>query len=337
MCKFASCFPPCNPHPYRPCKTRRATESGRAYTEASHKHSLGRENGATRSTCRYSDEDLPYSWEILFLLCMRRYYEMGSYLIKHYTKECYMLKELISRKGARGGIQRGTITKYQPFAPIDLPDRQWPSRTITSAPIWCSVELRDGNQVLPIPMGIKEKLEMFQLLVEIGFKEIEVGFPASSQIEFDFVRLLIEEQHIPGDVTIQALVQARDELITRTFESLRGAKKAIVHLYNSTSPLQRRVVFGLEKPDIINIATRGAKLVKELVATLPGTQVIMQYSPESFSSTEIDFAFEICKAGVDVGHPTPENKIIRTLPVPVQVATPNNHTVHIKCCSRHLL
>ena len=174
-----------------------------------------------------------------------------------------MLKELISRTRVHGGMQKGTITKYQPFPPIDLPDRQWPSRTITTAPIWCSVDLRDGNQALPIPMGLKEKMEMFQLLIGIGFKEIEVGFPSSSQIEFDFVRLLIEENHIPDDVTIQVLVQARDELIMRTFESLHGAKKVIVHLYNSTSPLQRRVVFGLEKPDIINIATRGAKLVKE--------------------------------------------------------------------------
>src|SRR5438132_11186 len=245
-------------------------------------------------------------------------------------KECYMLKELISRKWARGGMQRGTITKYQPFPPIDLQDRQWPSRTITSAPIWCSVDLRDGNQALPIPMGIKEKLEMFQLLVEIGFKEIEVGFPASSQIEFDFVRMLIEEQRIPDDVTIQALVQARDELITRTFESLRGAKKAIVHLYNSTSPLQRRVVFGLEKPDIINIATRGAKLVKELVPTLPETEVIMQYSPESFTSTEVDFALEICEAVVDIWQPTPENKIILNLPVTVEVTTPNIHADQIE-------
>src|SRR5215470_16309147 len=145
-----------------------------------------------------------------------------------------MLKELISRKWARGGMQRGTITKYQPFAPIDLPDRQWPSRTIASAPIWCSVDLRDGNQALPIPMGIKEKMEMFQLLVGIGFKEIEVGFPSSSQIEFDFVRLLIEENRIPDDVTIHVIVQARNKIIMRTFESLHGAKKAIVHLYNTT-------------------------------------------------------------------------------------------------------
>ena len=145
-----------------------------------------------------------------------------------------MLKELISNSQRQGGMQKVNIKKYQPFPPIDLPDRQWPSRTITTAPIWCSVDLRDGNQALPIPMGLKEKLRMFQLLVDIGFKEIEVGFPSSSQIEFDFVRLLIEEHYIPDDVTIQALVQARDELITRTFESLYGAKKAIVHLYNST-------------------------------------------------------------------------------------------------------
>ncbi len=248
-----------------------------------------------------------------------------------------MLKELITRtRVQQGGMQKGTITKYQPFPPIVLPDRQWPSRTITTAPTWCSVDLRDGNQALPIPMGIKEKLEMFRLLVAIGFKEIEVGFPSSSQIEFDFVRLLIEKDLIPDDVTIQVLVQARDELIMRTFESLYGAKKAIVHLYNSTSPLQRRVVFGLEKPDIINIATNGAKLVKELVPTLPGTQVIMEYSPESFTSTEVDFALEICEAVVDVWQPTPENKIILNLPVTVEVATPNVHADQIEWFCRHM-
>ena len=247
-----------------------------------------------------------------------------------------MLKELISNSQRQGGMQKVHIKKYQPFPPIDLADRQWPSRTITTAPTWCSVDLRDGNQALPIPMGIKEKLRMFQLMVDIGFKEIEVGFPSSSQIEFDFVRLLIEEHHIPDDVTIQVLVQARDELITRTFESLHGAKKAIVHLYNSTSPLQRRVVFGLEKPDIINIATHGAKLVKELVPTLPETQVIMQYSPESFSSTEVDFALEICEAVVDIWQPTPENKIILNLPVTVEVATPNVHADQIEWFCRHM-
>src|SRR6266700_567148 len=197
-----------------------------------------------------------------------------------------MLKELVSRTRIHSGMQKGNITKYQPFPPITLPDRQWPSRTITTVPIWCSVDLRDGNQALPIPMGIKEKLEMFRLLVDIGFKEIEVGFPSSSQTEFDFIRCLIEESRIPDDVTIQALVQAREELIARTFESIRGAKKAIVHLYNSTSPLQRRVVFGLDKPDIINIATRSARLITELVPTLPETHITLEYSPESFTSTE---------------------------------------------------
>ena len=247
-----------------------------------------------------------------------------------------MLKELITNSQRQGGMQKVHIKKYQPFPPVDLPDRQWPSRTITTAPTWCSVDLRDGNQALPIPMGLKEKLRMFQLLVDIGFKEIEVGFPSSSQIEFDFVRLLIEEKHIPDDVTIQVLVQARDELITRTFESIRGAKKAIVHLYNSTSPLQRRVVFGLEKPDIINIATRSAQLVKDLVLTVPDTQIIMQYSPESFSSTEVDFALEICEAVVDIWQPTPENKIILNLPVTVEVATPNVHADQIEWFCRHM-
>src|SRR5438876_8573815 len=231
-------------------------------------------------------------------------------------------------------MQKGHITKYQPFPPIDLPDRQWPSRTITSAPTWCSVDLRDGNQALAIPMSVAEKLQMFKLLVAIGFKEIEVGFPAASQIEFDFIRRLIEEGHIPDDVTIQVLVQAREELIGRTFESIQGAKKAIVHLYNSTSPLQRRVVFGLEKPDIIGIATRGTQLVKELAVTMPETQIIFQYSPESFSSTEIEFSLEICEAVVDIWQPTCANKIILNLPATVEFFTPNIHADQIEwfCC-----
>lgn len=233
-------------------------------------------------------------------------------------------------------MQKGHITKYQPFPPIDLPDRQWPSRTITNAPIWCSVDLRDGNQALAIPMSVIEKLEMFKLLVQIGFKEIEVGFPAASQIEFDFIRRLIEEDHIPDDVTIQVLVQAREELIARTFESIRGAKKAIVHLYNSTSPLQRRVVFGLEKPDIIGIATRGAQLVKKLTAAMPETQIIFQYSPESFSSTEIEFSLEICEAVVDIWQPTRENKIILNLPATVEFFTPNIHADQIEWFCRHM-
>src|SRR5579884_3812808 len=233
-------------------------------------------------------------------------------------------------------MQKGTITKYRAYPTIELPERQWPTRTLTAAPRWCSVDLRDGNQALPTPMGVKEKMEMFKLLVEIGFKEIEVGFPSASQIEFDFIRLLIEEGHIPDDVTIQVLVQAREELIRRTCEAVYGAKKVIIHQYNSTSPLQRRVVFGLEKPEIVDIATRGARLIKELVPTLTGTEVIFEYTPESFALTEVDFALEICEAVVDIWQPTRENKIILNLPETVEVATPNVHADQIEWICRHL-
>ncbi|HEY4387482.1 MAG TPA: 2-isopropylmalate synthase, partial [Ktedonobacteraceae bacterium] len=233
-------------------------------------------------------------------------------------------------------MQKGHITKYRPFPSIDLPDRRWPACTIVSAPTWCSVDLRDGNQALPIPMSVKQKLEMFQLLVGIGFKEIEVGFPAASQIEFDFIRRLIDEDLVPDDVAIQVLVQARAELIGRTIESLHGAKKAIIHLYNSTSPVQRRVVFGLDKPEIIKIATQGTQLVKQLLPRLAGTDVTFQYSPESFSSTETDFALEICEAVIDVWQPTREKKIILNLPDTVQYATPNIHADQIEWFSRHL-
>jgi 2-isopropylmalate synthase len=233
-------------------------------------------------------------------------------------------------------MQRAPITKYEPFATIDLPDRQWPSRVITSAPIWCSVDLRDGNQALAIPMSVRKKLEMFKLLVDVGFKEIEVGFPSASQIEFEFVRNLISDGLIPEDVTIQVLVQAREELIERTFESIRGAPRAIVHLYNSTSPLQRRVVFGLDKPDIVRIAARGTELVKELARAMPQTRVTYQYSPESFSSTEIEFALEICEAVIDVWQPTIEDRVILNLPATVEVATPNVHADHIEWFCRHL-
>jgi 2-isopropylmalate synthase len=235
-----------------------------------------------------------------------------------------------------GGMQKGQITKYRPFPLIDLPDRQWPSRAITTVPTWCSVDLRDGNQALPIPMNVEEKLEMFKLLVQVGFKEIEVGFPSASQTEFDFVRRLIEEKHIPDDVTIQVLVQAREELLVRTFESLYGAKRAIVHLYNSTSPAQRKVVFGLEKPAIIDIAVQAARIINDLVPTLHGTQVVHEYSPESFSLTEVDFALEICEAVVDVWQPTPENKVILNLPETVEIATPNVYADQIEWFCRHL-
>src|SRR5881296_3614930 len=171
-------------------------------------------------------------------------------------------------------------TKYRPFSPVDLPDRQWPTRTLSRAPIWCSVDLRDGNQALAVPMNVSQKLELFQTLVKCGFKEIEVGFPSASNTEFDFNRRLIEERRAPDDVWLQVLVQAREDLIERTFESLVGAKRAIIHLYNSTSPAQRRVVFGKTEAEIIEVAVRGAELIKDRLPRLKGTEVMLQYSPE---------------------------------------------------------
>jgi 2-isopropylmalate synthase len=232
-------------------------------------------------------------------------------------------------------MQPQPITKYRPFPPIPLPDRQWPSRTITRAPIWCSVDLRDGNQALAIPMSVEEKLELFQALVEVGFKEIEVGFPAASQIEFDFIRRLIDENRIPADVTIQVLTQAREELIVRTFEALRGARRAVFHLYNSTNPSQRRVVFGLGKPEIKAIATNGTALVKRHLSMVPGTEIVFQYSPESFSLTEVEYALEVCEAVAELWGATPEHKIILNLPATVEVATPNVHADQIEWFCRH--
>jgi 2-isopropylmalate synthase len=243
-------------------------------------------------------------------------------------------KQALARQ--RSGMQRGTITKYQPFPPINLPDRQWPSRTITAAPVWCSVDLRDGNQALAIPMSVAEKVELFKLLVEIGFKEIEVGFPAASQIEFDFLRRLVEDALIPDDVTVQVLVQAREPLIYRTFEALAGVKRAIVHLYNSTSPLQRRVVFGMSRAEIVEIAVRGTELVKRLAPTLPDAHIRFEYSPESFSATELDFALEICEAVLAVWEPTAAEPMILNLPATVEMATPNIHADQIEWFCRHL-
>lgn len=234
------------------------------------------------------------------------------------------------------GMQQGQITKYRPFPQVDLPDRQWPNRTIDCAPIWCSVDLRDGNQALAIPMSVEQKVEMFRLLVALGFKEIEVGFPAASQIEFDFLRRLVDQQLIPEDVTIQVLVQARDHLIHRTFEALHGVKRAIVHIYNSTSELQRRVVFQASRQAVIEIAVKGVELIKTLVPTVPDTEIMLQYSPESFSATELDFALEICEAVVDVWQPTPTKKMILNLPATVEVATPNVHADQIEWFCRHL-
>ena len=233
-------------------------------------------------------------------------------------------------------MQKGKITKYTPFPQIDLPDRQWPSRTITHAPIWASVDLRDGNQALATPMTVNEKLEMFELLVKIGFKEIEVGFPSASDTEFNFIRRLVDEKRIPADVTLQVLVQAREHLIRRTFESLQGVSKSIVHLYNSTSPVQRRVTFNKTKDEIKAIAVEGTRLVKSLVETIPGTQIRFQYSPESFSDTEVDYALEVCEAVMAEWAPSEDDKIILNLPATVEVATPNVHADQIEWFCRNL-
>ena len=213
--------------------------------------------------------------------------------------------------------------KYRAFPPIHLPDRQWPSRVIERAPIWCSVDLRDGNQALVEPMGAERKRRMFDLLVKLGFKEIEVGFPAASQTEFDFIRELVDQRLVPDDVTIQVLTQSRPELIERSFESIRGARRAIVHLYNSTSTLQRRVVFGLDRKGITEIAVSGARLIRDLAAAMPETEIVYQYSPESFTGTELDYAAEVCAAVLDVWQPTPQKKAILNLPATVEMATPN--------------
>jgi len=225
------------------------------------------------------------------------------------------------------------IRKYRPFPKVDLPDRQWPDREITKAPMWCSVDLRDGNQALPVPMNIEEKLAMFDLLVGVGFKEIEVGFPSASETEFNFLRRLVEENRIPDDVTVQVLVQAREHLIRRSFEALAGAKRAVVHLYNSTSPLQRRVTFGnASRDDIREIAVKGAEFVTALAkeAEAAGSEIVMQYSPESFSDTEMDYALEICEVVMDVWQPTPERKLILNLPATVEWTTPNVHADQIE-------
>jgi 2-isopropylmalate synthase len=220
--------------------------------------------------------------------------------------------------------------KYRPFPPVALPNRQWPNRTLTHAPIWCSVDLRDGNQALAVPMNVSQKLELFDALVRCGFKEIEVGFPAASNTEFAFMRRLIEDGRIPEDVTVQVLVQAREDLIERTVESLKGVRKAIIHLYNSTSPAQRRIVFGLEKPQILEMARRGTQWIRDRLPKLAGSDVRLEYSPESFSATEVEFSLEICEAVMAVWEPTPERKIILNLPDTVEVAMPNVYADQIE-------
>ncbi|MQX36275.1 2-isopropylmalate synthase [Roseospira navarrensis] len=226
-------------------------------------------------------------------------------------------------------------TKYKPFPPIALPDRRWPSATITQPPIWASVDLRDGNQALVEPMGIERKARLYNALVAMGFKEIEIGFPAASQTDFDFARYLIEHDMVPEDVTLQVLVQAREPLIRRTFEALEGCKRAVVHVYNSTSTLQRRVVFGMDRPGIIDIARQGAELIHRL-ADETDTEIVYQYSPESFTGTELDFAVEIVEAVMDVYQPTPDKRLIVNLPSTVEMATPNVYADQIEWFCRHV-
>ena len=227
------------------------------------------------------------------------------------------------------------VEKYQPFAQIDIPDRTWPSKTITKAPLWCSVDLRDGNQALIEPMDAERKHRMFDALVAAGFKEIEVGFPSASQTDFDFVREIIEQDKIPDDVTIQVLTQSREGLIRRTFEAVDGAKQAIVHIYNSTSTLQRKVVFGLDEDGIVDIALKGAQLCRDLESTTD-TQIHYEYSPESFTGTELPFAKRICDEVIDVLDPTDERTVIINLPATVEMSTPNIYADMIEWMHRNL-
>ena len=226
--------------------------------------------------------------------------------------------------------------RYTPFTPINLTDRTWPNSAIKQAPRWCAVDLRDGNQALIDPMTPDRKRRMFELLVKMGYKEIEVGFPSASQLDFDFVRMLIEENLIPDDVVIQVLTQAREHLIERTFEAIEGAKQAVVHLYNSTSTLQRRVVFGQDKDGIKDIAVNGARLCQKFAEQIDDTEIFFEYSPESFTGTELDYAIEVCNAVNDVWKPTPERKVIINLPATVEMATPNVYADSIEYMSRNL-
>ena len=228
-------------------------------------------------------------------------------------------------------MKPSSLNKYSSFESIELPNRTWPDKKISSAPIWCSVDLRDGNQALAIPMNISQKLELFELLVEIGFKEIEIGFPSASETEFNFVRKLVDDNLIPEGVKLQCLVQAREHLIKKTFEAINGVPNAIVHIYNSTSPLQREITFGgATKSDIKKIAVEGTQLIKELVSTVPETNVDLEYSPESFSDTEIEFALEVCEGVMDAWEPNTTKPIILNLPATVEWTTPNVHADQIE-------
>lgn len=228
------------------------------------------------------------------------------------------------------------FTKYKKYPTMNFNDRTWPSQSIEAAPIWCSVDLRDGNQALPIPMSIDQKIQMFELLQDMGYKEIEIGFPSASDTEYNFLRALIERDLIREDVTVQVLTQSREHLIRKTFEALKGAKRAIVHVYNSTSVLQRKVVFQKNKEEIIEIAVEGAKLLKDLAKQYEGTDFIFEYSPESFTGTEIDYALEVCEAVIDVWNPTPSKKVIINIPATVEMSTPNIYADQVEWFGRNL-
>ncbi len=247
------------------------------------------------------------------------------------------MSEQQSHSAFRSGNAAGRMPfhKYRPFKPVDLPDRQWPSRVIEKAPRWCSVDLRDGNQALIDPMNVEEKLRLWDLLLEVGFLEIEVGFPAASQPDFEFIRRIIEEDRIPSNVTIQVLCQAREELIKRTVKALEGAPSAIFHLYNSTSTLQRRVVFNMDRPGIVNLAVKGTRLVKQGLKELTQTRIHFEYSPESFTGTELDFAVEISAAVADEWGASDQDPIIINLPSTVEMATPNVYADQIEWFCRH--
>ncbi len=232
-------------------------------------------------------------------------------------------------------MQAEKLRKYRPCPSVSLPDRTWPDKRITSAPVWCSVDLRDGNQALRQPMNIAQKLEMFDMLVAVGFKEIEVGFPAASKVEHDFIRLLIDEGRIPDDVTIQVLTQAREPLIRKTFTALRGVKQAVVHLYNSTSTLQRQVVFKMSRKEIMALGVEGARVIREEAERFAG-DIRYEYSPESFTGTELDFALEICEAVAAVWEPTPERPVILNLPATVEMSTPNIYADQIEWFIRNM-
>ncbi|MCW5211995.1 2-isopropylmalate synthase [Desulfobulbus sp. TB] len=232
-------------------------------------------------------------------------------------------------------MQANKLKKYRPYPRVPLKDRTWPDKTITQAPLWCSVDLRDGNQALRQPMNVEQKLEIFQLLVDIGFKEIEVGFPAASKVEFDFLRLLINENLIPDDVTVQVLTQAREHLIRKSFNALQGAKRGIVHLYNSTSTLQREVVFKMEQKDIIALGVQGAKIIREEAERFAG-DIRYEYSPESFTGTELDFALKICEAVMEVWEPSSERPVVVNLPATVEMATANIYADQIEWFGRQM-